>query len=266
MVRRLANDPLVLVSFIPGTYIPNMPKNNNWVKWRNHPAREIILEDLNYGGWLHDEFMDGDLNLASVFAIYNHQHPEVFNEIDFSQFKARMQDYATKNLQRRERSNLECEWMMTDQKLHPRQSTNARGELVFDLHPAKKLLREDIIAGAHVGMVPTKFQATRVEYQKFDGDIFRQRIYQEERYQKYLNWLEDKRTAKRRAYKEAKLKKAHKQEKQERKEAKKKAKEAEKKLKAEEKKRKKEVEKQHKEATKQARPAKKRRVLTRKIE
>jgi hypothetical protein len=138
---------------------------------------------------------------------------------------------------------------------------------VFDLHPAKQLLREDIIAGAHVGMVPTKFQVTRAKYQEFDGNILWQRIYQEERYQKYLNWLEDKRTAKRRAYKEAKLNKAHKQEKQERKEAEKKAKEAEKKkLKAEEKKRKKEVEKQRKEATKQARPAKKRRVLTRKIE
>jgi hypothetical protein len=41
-----------------------MPKNKNWVKWRKHAAREIILQDLNYGGWLYDEMKDGDLNLA----------------------------------------------------------------------------------------------------------------------------------------------------------------------------------------------------------
>jgi hypothetical protein len=30
-------------------------KNQFWVKWQNHPAREIILQDLNHGGWLFDE-------------------------------------------------------------------------------------------------------------------------------------------------------------------------------------------------------------------
>ena len=75
-----------------------MPKNTNWVKWRNHPAREVILQDLDYGGWLYDDLkQDEELNLAAVFAIYNHKHPEIFNEIDFSQFKERMVDYTTKN-------------------------------------------------------------------------------------------------------------------------------------------------------------------------
>jgi hypothetical protein len=226
-------------------------KNPNWVKWRKHPAREIILEDLNYGGWLHDELKeDGDLNLAMVFTIYNHKHPEVFNEIDFSQFKARMEDYMTTNKERRERSNMQHQWMMNDRKLHPRQSRNDRGELVFDLHPAKQLLREDVKAGAHVGMAPKQFQETRAEYREFDRDIFRQRIYQEERYQKYLNWLEEKRTTKRRAHMEEGLKASKKQEKL-------RAEEAQKKLKAEEKKRKKEVEKKRKE---QAKEAKRRRV------
>jgi hypothetical protein len=48
-----------------------MPKNNNWVKWRNHPAREVILQDLNYGGWLYDELKDEDLDLAALFVLYN---------------------------------------------------------------------------------------------------------------------------------------------------------------------------------------------------
>ncbi len=85
-------------------------------------------------------------------------------------------------------------------------------------------------------MLPSHFQGTRTEYQEFDGDIFRQRIYQEVRYQKYLNWLESKRTKK---LDEHKLK----QKKENKKEAKKKQKQ-------EEAKRKKEDEKQQKEAKK----------------
>jgi hypothetical protein len=69
-------------------------KNQFWVNWRNHPAREIILQDLNHGGWLYDELEEkGELDLALVFALYNHRQPEIFNEIDFSQFATRMKDY-----------------------------------------------------------------------------------------------------------------------------------------------------------------------------
>jgi hypothetical protein len=214
-----------------------MPKNTNWVKWRNHPAREVILQDLNYGGWLYNELkQDEELNLALVFAIYNHKHPEIFNEVDFSQFKVRMEDYTTKNKERRDHSKLEHAWMLHDRQLYPRQLKNHRGELVFDLHPAKLLLRKDIKAGAHAEMAPSQFQGTRAEYQEFDRDIFRQRIYQEERYQKYLNFLAEKRTEKQRVHKEQqKTKKRKEEEKQENI----KAKESEKKRKAEEKERKK---------------------------
>jgi hypothetical protein len=247
-----------------------MPKNKNWVKWRNHPAREVILQDLNYGGWLYDELKGDDLNLATVFALYNHKDPEIFNEIDFSQFKERMEDYIKKNNERSDRSKREYAWMLHDRQLHPRQLKNHRGELVFDLHPAKLLLREDIKAGAHAELVPSQFQGTRAEYQEFDRDIFRQRIYQEERYQKYRNWLEDKRTEKRRAHRErqeeTKVKEAEKQEKKRTKEAEKqkmkKAKEAEKKRKATEKQRKKEADKKRKagEKKKNARESKRMRA------
>jgi hypothetical protein len=100
------------------------------------------------------------------------------------------------------------------------------------------LENEDIKAGAHAEMVPSQFQGTRAEYEEFDRDIFRHRIYQEERYQKYWNWLDDKRTEKRRVHKEQQEKKKAKEEE---KEEKKKAKEDEKKRKAEERQRKKEA-------------------------
>jgi hypothetical protein len=143
-----------------------------------------------------------------------------------------MEDYTTTNKERRDRSKMEHEWMVHDRQLHPRQLKNHRGELVFDLHPAKLLLRGDIMAGVHAEMVPSQFQGTRAEYKEFDSDIFRQRIYQEERFQKYWNWLDDKRTEKQREHKEQQEKK--------------KAKESEKKRKAGEKQRKKEADRKRK--------------------
>jgi hypothetical protein len=214
-----------------------MSKNQFWVKWRKHAAREIILQDLNHGGWLYDEIEEkGELDFAVVFALYNHKQPEVFNEIEFSQFEARLTDYVEKNKERRDRSKIEYGWFAQYRELNPRQLRNERGELVFDLHEAKALLRADVKAGKHSSMVPSHFQGTRTEYEEFDGDIFRQRIYQEERYQKYLNWLESKRTKKLDEHKE--------------KQKKKKEKEAKKKQKQEEDKRKKEDEKQQKVAKK----------------
>jgi hypothetical protein len=208
-----------------------------WVKWRKHAAREIILQDLNHGGWLYDELEEkGELDLALVFALYNHRQPEIFNEIDFSQFATRVKDYITKDKDRRDRSKIEYAWMVHDQELYPRKLRNDRGELVFDLHEAKQLLREDVKAKKHAHMVPSDFQTTRPEYEEFERDIFRQRIYQEERYQKYSNWLESKRTKKQEEHKEKQKKK---KEKEEEKQKKKKEKEAQKKRKDAEKERKK---------------------------
>jgi hypothetical protein len=102
-----------------------MPKNTNRVKWRKHPAREVILQDLNCGGWLYYELkQDEELNLATSFAIYNHKHPDIFNEIGFSQFKERIEDYTTKSKERRDQSKMEYAWMLHGRQLHPRQLKN----------------------------------------------------------------------------------------------------------------------------------------------
>jgi hypothetical protein len=79
-----------------------MLKNKNWVKRRNHPAREVILQDLNYGRWLY-ELKDEDPN-----------HPEIFNEIDYSEFKERMEDYIKKNNKRSDQLKRGNVWMLHD--------------------------------------------------------------------------------------------------------------------------------------------------------
>jgi hypothetical protein len=72
----------------------------------------------------------------------------------------------------------------------PDQDRNNRDELVFDLHPAKLLLREIVESGENEQMTPSDFQATSPEYMLFKPHKFKERIYQEVKHKKYLYCLE----------------------------------------------------------------------------
>jgi hypothetical protein len=80
-----------------------------------------------------------------------------------------------------------------DRQLIPRQTENHRGEPVFDLSPAKMLLRADVLAGKHLTMTPSQLQQSQAAYAPFDARKFKHRIYQEVRREKYLNYLARKR-------------------------------------------------------------------------
>ena len=94
---------------------------------------------------------------------------------------------------------------------NPTKTHNARGELKFYLTRAKELLRSDVEKKNHVGLTASQFQETRGEYHPFEKRKFRERIRQEIRFQKYCNYLEDKRMNKL-----AKLKKEDKEKKEKR--------------------------------------------------
>ena len=80
-----------------------------------------------------------------------------------------------------------------DKLMDTRQDRNNCGELVFDLHPSKLLLREDVKSGEHEGITPSDLQATRPEYMLFKPAKFKERIYQEVKRNKCLYYLELKR-------------------------------------------------------------------------
>jgi hypothetical protein len=68
---------------------------------------------------------------------------------------------------------------------------------MFWFHAAKLELCEDVKAGLHRGKTPLDFQDTRTNYESFDKTIFKKRIYQEERLQKYYNYRNQKQAAER---------------------------------------------------------------------
>eukprot|EP00957_Ditylum_brightwellii_P000388 30331-Ditylum_brightwellii.AAC.2 len=67
-------------------------------------------------------------------------------------------------------------------------------------------------------MTPSKLRSTRTEYKEFQLKVFKQHIYQEICHQKFVSFLEWKRTEKQRIFLEKKAKKKEKEYKQQMKE------------------------------------------------
>ena len=113
----------------------------------------IILEDLEPGGILDGR---GGLSAADAFRFYKAM-PE-FEKVVFSQFKACLETHCTQAKSARALVDRDAQAMVHDRSLYKRLSYNARGEQVFDMHPAKFLLRLDVKNKTHETMVPSAFQ------------------------------------------------------------------------------------------------------------
>jgi len=163
--------------------------NEDWIKWRNSLQRDIIIEDLLCGILPLEA---SELSAEQAWDIGYSQMIE-FLPVPFPQFKARLKDHRKQVKERLTQSRAEARALEHDRAIFPRKDRNSRGELVFDLHPAKLLLRQDVQANKHKVMKPKELQRTRAEYLEFDGRKFKERIYQEVRRNKFIHYLNLKR-------------------------------------------------------------------------
>ena len=151
-------------------------------------ARKIILYDLENGILSLEE---NETSAAMAWKFYSQL--KEFQEVPESQFRERLKDHRKQIEKLQDRATEEEALFVRDRELHPRSTRNNRGELVFDLSEAKELLREDVSKKIHKKMTPSQLRASRDKYKSFSNSVFKQRIYQEVRYQKYLNYLNQKR-------------------------------------------------------------------------
>ena len=171
---------------------PRKPKNPNWVKWKNSDPRCILIEDLVSGILSLD---NKEVSAEEAWELM-YKHMAEFVDVPFDQFKARLKDHRSQVKKDLGRAQYEEDCLIHDRRLFPRKLTNRRGELVFDVHPAKELLRHDINAEKQLQNTPKLLWKSRPEYQEFDMNIFRNRIYQEKRRRRFLNYLQHKREEK----------------------------------------------------------------------
>ena len=160
------------------------PRRSGWVDWRVSAARAILVRDLEPGGLLHN--MDV-VPAAHLFKFYKNL-PE-FADVPFDQFKERLKDHRKQSNDAKALVERDHKAQQVDRRVHPRKDRNCRGELVFDIHPAKYLLRMDVANGVHLKLKPMALRKTRPAYMEFKPEIFKFRIYQEVRRVRYFNYL-----------------------------------------------------------------------------
>ena len=109
-----------------------------------------------------------------------YSHLEEFKDVPLEQFREQVSAHHRKQVNGDlGRAIMEEAYYVHDRRLHPQRTTNGRGELVFDLHPAKLLLRDDVANNRHVGLRPSQRWSKREEYMEFDLPIFKECIYRD---------------------------------------------------------------------------------------
>lgn len=157
--------------------------------WRTSAARNILLYDLETGKLSLNENETSTHKAWQTYSKYSE-----FASVEYPVFEHFLKEYRTKGTKKAWRAFSEEVALSKDRQLHPRQYHNEKGEPVFDMDlAAKKHLRGDVEKKLHEKMKPAELQASRAEYKPFKPKIFKDRIKQEVRYQKYCNYLNEKR-------------------------------------------------------------------------
>ena len=157
--------------------------------------KHIIMDDLEKGLLPVDE---EEMSAEEAWSIcYQHLAEFVSAGVVFDQFfKERLRDHRKQVRGQKTRATQEEEAMVHDRAIFPPQTTNHCGEPVFDVSEAKMLLRGDVADGKHLTMQPALLQQSRREYHPFKPRKFKERIYQELRRIKFINYLKQKRAEK----------------------------------------------------------------------
>jgi len=113
------------------------------IKWATSAAKYILLEDLEKGMLGIDE-----PTAAEAWDNCYSKLPE-FADVPFNQFRDRLKGYREKYGKLAHTSASDEAAFHHDRFLYARQDRNKYGKLVFDVHPAKEKLREDVKRGLH---------------------------------------------------------------------------------------------------------------------
>ena len=167
-----------------------MPRTRKKFEWAKSEAKDILLADFEPGGLF---FEAEDMKAAFAWNIYK-DLPE-FAEVSLPQFRSRYNEYRRNAQHQQYKAKIEEQCLIHDRKLHKQPTHDKFGRPLFGFHPAQQLLRTDVRAGAHLIMTTHALYRMRPEYMMFELSVFRHRVYQEIRREKFITYLNDKRAA-----------------------------------------------------------------------
>ena len=155
------------------------------IKWLGSKARFTLLCDIEKG-------FISLTNEQTAEHLWNTRYSkqQEFASVPFEQFKTQLQAHRKQVEKKLKQAQEDNELYLWDAHYYPRKTNIIRGEPVFDSSPAHQLLIEDIKSSNHLGIRPSVFQQTRKEYLVFNKRKFKERIYQQIRYNKFINYLD----------------------------------------------------------------------------
>lgn len=170
--------------------MPRGQRNPNTIDWTNSESKAIVLDDLESGSISID---NSDTAEDLYYGMYQFTPEFITEGVKFEQFKARLRDHRKQVKDRMERSSWEMAALAHDRLMQPKKTHNIRGEKVFYLTPAYRLLAMDVAANKHQIMTPSELKLSRPEYAEWNLKLFDQRIRQAIRRKRFVNYLNDKR-------------------------------------------------------------------------
>ena len=165
----------------------SQPKKN--INWLKSDAKIILEYDVAEGFISMDEVSCTASFLWNSF--YRHQFE--FRNVPFLQFEKRLSTLRASHRFHQDEAKQKEPAMLQFRRNHPRKRVNKRGEVNYDISPAKNFLIEDVKNKVHETLKLFDFRNTREEYLPFKLIKFKEHVYQEIEKQKFIFYLELKR-------------------------------------------------------------------------
>lgn len=174
------------------------PEKKKHIGWRKSAAREILLQDLTPP---HGILVGLDeMSAEDLWDFYLTE--DGFAKVPFEQFKLRLKDHRKQTNENFILSAREYEFLQHGRTITPRAELDEDGAPIWHMHRAAKLLRDDVEKNLYVGKTPSEMQSTRTEYKTFpDKVFFKNQFYAAIKRKKFINYLEMKRSLKRKGIK-----------------------------------------------------------------
>ena len=151
-------------------------------RWMTSWAKEILREAI----------MKGDILPEHTHDEIHGWHPEV-ELTDRKKLPGRIRALRQQVAHDSDAAEDDALALAHDRKLYPMPTHNHRGEPRWQGSAAERKLKADIVANHHLTMTPHEFYKSRPEYEEYSGDVIREHLYQEVKFQKYCHYRNVKR-------------------------------------------------------------------------
>ncbi len=156
-------------------------------QWKTSAAKKLLVRLLSdESSWVHQS--------TSVEEVYEAE--PLFKLYPLKNFKTNFKNLKESMKEERDSIHFDQAAFEKERALFPRNPTTKGGNPFWDRHDAQRLMVEDVKAGRTVQMKPSVLRDTRVEYQDFPLEVFRNHIYQEERKEREAVYWQKKRNDK----------------------------------------------------------------------